>query len=138
MASFSDYAEKKILDPVNGKTTFTLVTPVYMALCTVVPVDADTGATITEATYTGYARKSIAAGDWNAAAGAAANATNLNAITFAACSGSTSTIIGFAINDNSATGAGNNFYWGTVTSIVIDSTHQPATVAAGVLSISLD
>lgn len=135
MASLSDYAENKILDHVNGKTSFTMPAAVYMALLTVLPTDASTGATLTEATYTGYARKAIAAADWNAAASGIA--TNANAITFAACTGGSSTIIGFAIVD-SASGAGNVLYWGTITSKVIDTSNTPPSVAAGGLSISLD
>lgn len=135
-ASFSDYAELKIIDHVNGKTSFTMPATVAMALTTVVPTDASTGASITEATYTGYARKAIAAGDWNAAA--AGNATNANAIIFAACTAGASTIIGFAICDSSTIGAGNILYWGTVTSKVIDTSNTPPTVAIGGLSISVD
>jgi hypothetical protein len=135
-ASFSDYTEKKVIDHVNGKTTFTLVTPVYMALCTTVPTDADTGSTIIEANYTGYARKSIANTDWNAASGTTAAATNAAAIIFAACTAGTSTIIGFAICD--AATVGNVLYWGTVTSKVIDVTSTPAQVAIGGLSLGLD
>jgi len=111
-------------------------TTVAMALCTTVPTDASTGATIVEATYTGYARKAIAAGDLNAASGG--TSTNSNAITFNACTGSSSTIVGFAICDNSTTGAGNVLYWGTTTSKVIDINNTPATIAVSGLSVSED
>jgi len=107
---------------------------VYLALCTTAPTDASTGSTIVEANYTGYARKQIAAGDLNAAA--SGSMTNANAITFAACTAGSSTIVGFAICD--ASSAGNVLYWGTVTSIVIDTSHTPATVAAGGLTITED
>src|SRR5260221_6706225 len=97
MASKSDYLENKVLDHCLGKTAFTMPATVYLALCTVVPSDASTGTTITEATYTGYARKQIAASDLNAAA--SGSSSNANAITFAACTAGTSTIVGFAICD---------------------------------------
>lgn len=135
-ASKSDYLENKILDHALGKTAFTMPTTVAMALTTVTPTDAMTGATITEATYTGYARKVIAASDLNAAA--SGTTTNANAITFAACTAGSSTIIGFAICDSSTTGAGNVLYWGTTTSKVIDTSNTPATVAVGGLSVSED
>ena len=134
MASKSDYLENKVLDHALGKTAFTMPTTVAMALCTSIPTDASTGTTIVEATYTGYARKAIAASDLNAAA--SGTTTNANAITFAACSGGTSTIIGFAICD--ATTVGNVLYWGTVTSKVIDISNTPATVAISGLSVSED
>lgn len=136
MASFSDYAENKVLDHVLGKTSFTMPTTVALALCTVVPTDASTGATITEANYTGYARKVIAAADLNAAS--SGSSSNANAITFAACTGGSSTIIGWAIVDNSTTGAGNVLVWGTCTSTVISTTQTPATIAVGGLVVTLD
>lgn len=136
MASFSDYLENKVLDHALGKASFTMPTTVALALCTVVPTDASTGATITEATYTGYARKVIAAADLNSAA--SGQTTNANAITFNACTAGSSTIIGWAILDNSTTGAGNVLCWGTCTSTVISTTQTPATVAIGGLVVNLD
>jgi hypothetical protein len=136
MASKADFLENKVLDHFLGKASFTLVTPIYMALCTAIPTDASTGATLVEATYTGYARKSIAAADLNAAA--AGNITNLAAIIFAACTGGSSTIIGFALTDNPATGAGNVHYWGTTTSKLIDVSNTPPTVGVSGLSVFED
>lgn len=134
MASKSDYLELKDLDHNLGKTAFTMPAAVYMALCTAVPTDASTGTTITEATYTGYARKQVAATDLNAAS--AGTTTNANAITFAACTAGSSTIIGFALVD--ALTVGNVLYWGTTTSKVIDTTSTPPTVAVSGLSVSED
>lgn len=136
MASKSDYLENKILDHALGKTSFTMPGTVAMALTTVTPTDASTGASITEANYTGYARKIIAASDLNSASGG--TSTNANAITYAACTGGSSAVIGFVICDSATTGAGNSLYWGTVTSITIDTSHTPATVAVGGLSVSED
>lgn len=137
MPGFSDYWELAVLDGVFGDpTTPTITAPVYLALCTVVPDDTKTGATITEANYTGYARKAIAAADMSAAA--AGSKTNSNALTFAACTGGSSTIIGWAICDASGTGAGNVLAWGTCTSTVVSTTQTPATVAIGGLVVTLD
>jgi hypothetical protein len=137
MASFSKYSSAKVLEHKAGKSTDALVTPVYLALCTVVPTDSSTGSTLTEASYTGYARKSIAGSDWAAAVeGSPSSIANANAITFAACTGGTSTIIGWALCD--ASSAGNVIMWGTCTSTVISTTQTPATVAVGLLSMTLD
>lgn len=133
--SMSDYAENKLLDHLLGKTSFTMPANVYAALCTTVPTDASTGATLVEATYTGYARKQIAAGDLNAAS--AGVVTNANPITFAACTAGSSTVVGVAIVDNATTGAGNVLAWSDVTSHVIDTSNTPATIAAGALSLTL-
>lgn len=135
-ASFSDYAENKILDHALGKASWTMPTTVALALCTTVPTDSSTGATIVEANYTGYARLRIAAADLNAAA--SGRSDNANVLTFAACTAGSSTIIGFAICDSTTTGAGNAICWGTCTSTVISTTQTPATVAAGGLVVTQD
>lgn len=136
MASKSDYLENKDLDHNLGDGSFTMPSTVALALCTTIPTDASTGATIVEATYTGYARLVIAAADLSAAA--SGSKTNSNALTFAACTSGSSTIIGFAICDSSTTGAGNVLYWGTCTSTVISTTQTPATVAIGGLVVTED
>lgn len=134
MASKSDYLENKVLDHCLGDGSFTMPAAVYLALCTVVPTDASTGATITEANYTGYARKQIAASDLSAAA--SGSKTNSAAITFAGCTAGSSTVVGFAIVDASTNG--NILYWGTVTSKTIDTSNTPATVAIGGLVVTED
>lgn len=133
--SFSDYLELKVLDHVLGKTSFTMPATVAAALCTVTITDAMTGATITEATYTGYARKAIAASDLNAAS--SGSSTNANAITFANCTASSSTIIGVAVVDNTTTGAGNLLAYSDVTSKTVDVNNTPATLAASALTVTL-
>lgn len=135
-ASFSDYAENKILDHALGKASWTMPTTVALALCTTVPTDSSTGATIVEANYTGYARLRIAAADLNAAS--AGSSSNANVLTFAACTAGSSTVTGFAICDSTTTGAGNAIAWGTCSSTVISTTQTPATVAAGALVVTQD
>lgn len=134
MASKSDYLENKVLDHCLGDGSFTMPTGVYLALCTAVPTDASTGSTITEANYTGYARKQINASDLSAAS--SGSKTNSAAITFADCTAGSSTVIGFAICD--ASSGGNVLYWGTVTSKTIDTSNTPATVAIGSLVVTED
>lgn len=134
MASFSDYWENAILDATFGDPDVTITAPTYLALCTTVPTDSSTGSSIVEANYTGYARKSIAAADMSAAA--SGSKTNGNAITFAACTSGSSTVIGWALCD--ASSAGNVLCWGTATSTVISTTQTPATVAVGGLVVTLD
>lgn len=134
MASKSDYAENVILDHAMSDGAWGEPANCYMALCTAAPVDASTGTTIVEADYTGYARIDIPAASLSAAA--SGSKTNSVAITFAACSAGTSTIIGFALCDAITTG--NMIYWGTTTSKVIDVNNTPATVAIGGLVVTED
>jgi hypothetical protein len=137
--SFSDYWELKILDATFGDPDVTITAPTYLALCTTEPTDASTGATLVEAGYTGYARKAVAASDMSAASGTnPAQKTNSNAITFDACSGSSSVIVGWALCDASGTGAGNVLAWGSATSTTISITQTPATVGVGGLVVTLD
>lgn len=140
--TFSNYTETHFLDNVTGKVTTSIsVTPVFLALCTVVPDSSKTGATITEATYTGYARLSIAAASFNSAssggAGAASSISNSATLTFAACTSGSSTIIGWALCDSGTTGAGNVLVWGSCASTVISTTQTPPTVASSGMSITL-
>lgn len=135
-ASFSVDASKKVLDHIFNDGTYAAPTP-YLALCTTVPDDTKTGSTIVEANYTGYARLAIAAGDMSAATGTTtASKTNSAALTFAACTAGSSTVIGFAICD--AATVGNVIGWGTATSTVISTTQTPPTIAIGGLVVTHD
>jgi len=136
MASFSNYAENKTLDHAMGKASWTMPATVALALCTVVPTDSSTGESITEANYTGYARKVIAASALGSAASGEIKTSE--ALTFAECTSGSSTIIGYAVCDSSSKGAGNIIAWGTVTSTVISTTQTPATVASGGLVVTAD
>lgn len=139
--TLSGYAQTHIMDHANGKTSWTMPAAVALALTTATPDSSKTGATIVEATYTGYGRQTIAGAGFNAAsaggAAAASTTSNNGAITFAACTASSSTIIGWALCDSVTTGAGNMLWWGSATSTVISTTQTPATIASGGLQESL-
>ena len=75
MPGLSDATELLVLDSLFGDGTTNLFTaPTYLALTTVAVTEADTAATITEANYTGYARKALAAADLSPAAARALRA----------------------------------------------------------------
>jgi hypothetical protein len=136
MAGFSDATELLVLDSVFGDGTTNLFTaPTYLALTTVAVAETDTAATITEANYTGYARKALAAADMSAAA--AGSKTNSAAQVFAGCTAGTSTVIGWAVV-STASGAGTVIMFGTCTSTVISTTQTPPQVAASGLVANLD
>ena len=139
----SAYAQLAFLNSLFGKTsTFGALASaptIYVALCTAAPTNSSTGATIAEATYTGYARKSTAAADWNAASGSnPATTTNANAITFAACTGGTSAVTHFALVDNTTTGAGNMILWGALGATLNVANLLTPQFAAGQLSTTCD
>lgn len=139
--TLSNYAETHMIDHANGKTAWTMPAVVALALCTIIPDSSKTGATITEANYTGYGRQAVAAATFNAAtaggAGAASTTATNAAITFAACTAGSSTVIGWALCDSATTAAGNSLWWGSATSTVISTTQTPATIASGGLTESL-
>jgi hypothetical protein len=134
--SLSEYAAGKVLNHALGVSSWTMPTT-YIGLWTSALTSASTGATAGEATYTGYARIATS-GAW----GSVTNATpetifNTTAITFAACTASTSTVTYFGIFDSITVGAGNLIAWGTCTSTVISSTQTPATFAINALELTL-
>jgi hypothetical protein len=137
MAGFSNAVENKVLDHLTGKAAYTSPAPLYMGLVTVAVAETDTSASVTEATYTGYARLQVPAADWgSAASGAVATAVQK---AFAACTAGTSTVIGWLLSPISGTaGAGDVVMFGTCPSVTISTTQTPPTVASGALSMTLD
>lgn len=136
MAGLSNAVELVVLEHLVAKTSYTMPTsPLYLALTTVAVGETDTAGTLTEATYTGYARKSVAGSDWGAAAAGAIS--NANAITFAACTAGTSTVIGFALVTTSS-GAGTIQVFGTLASLVVSATQTPVNFAVGALTVTAD
>ena len=135
-SQFSDFYEAILLDAENQKASITAAAPWFMALVeTTAVTDADTGSTLDEPEYTGYARKSVAAADMNAASGSSGSVVNANAITFAACTAGTDTVIGFAHCVAATTGQVRKY--GTCASTVISTTQTPATFAAGAYATSI-
>jgi hypothetical protein len=132
MAGKTSYLEAKVIDHTHGKTSYTMPT-VYIGLLTAAPTDTTTG---TEATGGSYARKSTAAGDWNAASGNPASATNANAITFVTATGSWGTVTYFAHYD--AATAGNMLRYGALTNSKTIGTGDTASFAAGALTTTED
>jgi len=137
--SKSNYLSKKLLDLPLSATAFTAASPIYAALWTSALDDTSTGATAGEAAYTSYARVAITnnATNWPAATGSTtATKSNANAITFPASTGGTSTVTYMCLVD-SASGAGNIYYWCTVTSVTVNSGDTPQ-IAASAFSVVED
>jgi hypothetical protein len=130
--SLSTYTQQALLNHLFGKAAFTAPT-IYVALFTANGVDAGTG--FTEAAYTGYVRKSTAAADWASATAATPSVTaNANAVTFAACTGGTSAVVGFGLYDAASAG---NYLGGGTCSLSVSNGITPS-FAAGQLQATLD
>jgi hypothetical protein len=118
--SLSDYAENKVLEHVVGKTSFTMPSSPYMALFSANPTDT----VANELTGNGYARIAVAGSAWGTAA--SGSIANTSQIQFAAASGSSWTVHGWALFDASSTG--NELVWGLMT----DSTGGEVTLTVNV------
>lgn len=135
----SQYGMAKLIDHINDKAAFTAPTTVAMGLwTTTAPTSTSTGALANEATYTGYARVTLATAAFNPATAATPSvSTNASTITFGNCTAGTSTLVGFELVDNATVASGNALWYGTLSSVVISTTQTPPTVAAGSLSLSM-
>ena len=110
--SKADYLENAVLGLLRG-TAITPPANLYLALFTVAPTDAG-GGTEVSTVGTGYARKAVptAAGSWDAPSGGVT--ANTIEILFNQATLDWGTIVAWALIDT-ASGAGNRWYWGDVT-----------------------
>lgn len=116
MSGLSNYAAGELL--VHSVTSSS---PLFLALCTEIPTREDTGTTLIEATYTGYERVAVAAGDWSAPSGR--RMENAVDIALAPCTAGADRIVGWALCD--ADTAGEVIWEGVVPAFIID-TDDPA------------
>lgn len=110
----------------------------YISLHTADP--GETGSqTTSEATYTGYARVSVvrSGAGWTISGTAPTIASNAAAVTFGACTAGTNTITHFGIG-SAASGAGNLFLSGALTTPLAVSSGITPSFAIGALAASLD
>ena len=129
----SNYLKNKTLDHNMGKTAYTMPTTVYAALCTVAVTTSMTGATITQATYTGYARVQVLAASLGAASGG--SMTNSADITWPEVQAGANTVVSVAICD--AASGGNLLYFdGDVGTVEVSTAQTPPTVKAGSLVLT--
>jgi hypothetical protein len=110
-------------------------TNLFVSLHTADPGEAGSQTT-SEATFTGYARVSVArtAGGWTVTNN---SVTNAAAVTFPQCTGSSNTISHFAVG-TSSTGAGKILYKGELTASLAVSNLIIPEFAIGTLTISED
>lgn len=133
--SFSDYAEKAILEHVFKVASMTVPTNLYVGLCTVAPTDADTGSTVTEPSGNGYARKLH--NSWATVSLGVGSTSNVGSVTFNAASGGAwGTVTHFIVVDG-LTG-GNIIGKGQLASSRLVSDTDQVEFGGGSLVASLD
>lgn len=131
----STYLCNKVLDHCMGRASYTMPSNVYAALLTVAPSKTSTGATITEANYTGYARVKVNAADLGAASGA--SMTNSADIEWPDVQGGSSTVVAVAFLD--ASSSGNMLYFDSdVGSVQVSTTQTPPVIRSGSLTLTED
>lgn len=129
----SNYLELKILDHVLKVAAYTQPTGLYLALFTADPGEASSFAAEVSTTGTAYARQAVTF----AAASNGTSATNAT-VTFPAATASWGTITHVAICDGSTAGAGNQLFYGPVTTSKTIDTGDTFQVTSGNLTVSLD
>lgn len=122
----SNYLEDKLINIILRNTAWTPPNPVYLALYESDPTDADAG---TEATYTSYARQSIA---FDAPSGGVTQ--NTSAVIFPKATGGSSTITHWGLRD--ALTSGNLLFYGSFSSSKTYTTNDQPVVDAGILTLT--
>ncbi len=127
--TWSDIAEDKVTSP---------ATLFYVSLHTADPTETGTQES-SEATYTSYARQSVArtTGGWAVTGTDPANVDNVAAVTFPEATGGSETITHFGIGQNTS-GAGDLYFFGALDSTLAVSTNVQPEFAIGTLNITLD
>jgi hypothetical protein len=128
--SLSDYAELKILEHSVGKTSWTMPSPVYLALFTATPSDSGGG---TEVSGGSYARVSLASKFAAAASGAITSNADID---FGTASANWGTITQIGIFDAST--AGNLLWWGDLTASKTVNSGDGFKILSGSLTLSLN
>lgn len=124
--NLSNYLENKLIDHFLGTTSYTMPTPVYVALYTVTPSDTGGG---TEVTGGSYARQTAAF--TASSGGATSNSGNIDFTNMPAA-----TVVAIGIHD--ALTSGNLLLWGTLTSNKTTDAGDTLRIATGDLDISID
>jgi len=131
---FNNTAHAAVGDAVGVRSS-TTAGSFFISLHTADPGEAGTQTT-SEATYTGYARATVArsAGGFTITTNNAANAA---AVTYAACTAGSNTITHFGIGSD-VSGVGNLFFKGALNASLAVSAGITPSFASGELDVNLD
>ena len=139
VSGISQYAMPKLVDHLNGKTSFTMPVTVAMALATAAPTSTSTARRSPKPrTPAMGVRRLQAPRSWPRRSATPSVALNSGTITFGACTAGGTTLLGFILADSATVSAGNALWFGSLTSTVISTTQTPPTIATNALSFSLN
>lgn len=131
-----NYANKVDADSWYGAVAKTSPANIIFGLSTAAWDRTKTGATIAEASYTGYARVSVTNNTTNFPAGSSGaggytTGGNANAINFPQNTGTSQTILSAFTTDSATLGAGNLIHGADITSTAIPTNGTPQIAASG-------
>lgn len=129
----STFARNAVINHLMGKASFTMPSTVYAALAISAITPATTGGTISEATYSGYARVAVPAASLSTASGG--NMTNTVDILWPEVQSGSDIVVSVAFC-TAAAGGEILYYDADVGSVEVSTTQSPPTIKAGALSIS--
>lgn len=132
MSGFGNTEKNAILDASVGNATYKGALEYWLALTTVAVTGADTGATITEPTFTPYARIAMKNTEWTAAA--AGEHHNNATKAWAEATAGESTLLGWALCEKKTKGeAGKVIKSGVLPPTVIVATIIPEFLAGALI-----
>ena len=137
----TNYLERRILDFIFKNNSLSFSSPgdsIYVGLATAVSA-AETGS-VTEATFTNYARQQVTAANWTTIGADSTDtqtATNAAAIDFPASGGTDNTITHVIITDNASTGGGNILFVGALDASKVIATGDIFRINAGNITVEL-
>lgn len=131
--ALSTYTKNKVIDHLNGKTSYTMPT-IYVAVSSTTP--AADGSNVTEPSGGAYARVATSGATWNAAS--SGSATNASTITFTAASADwvSGSNLTYAVLYDAST-SGNMIGYGALSVAKDILNGDVLSVPAGSLSVSL-
>lgn len=132
---YTTYLANKINDNTFGNTAYSVPATLYIALFTDsnTPTQRNAG-TVTETTYTNYARVAVTNNTTNFPNSSAGSKTNGATFTFATCGASGATLTAFGVYDAST--AGNLLAWGDLTASKTVANGDTPSFSSGQLTIS--
>ena len=131
----SNYLENKVLDHTlrYGSAPYVAPTTLYLALFTADPGEASSFTNEVSTSGTGYARKTV-----TFAAASSGTSSSSATVTFDAAVTDWGTITHIAICDGGTAGAGNQLYYGSLTTSKLIQTGDTLQFVSGNITVSLD
>jgi hypothetical protein len=141
LANMSNYLESMLIGHLFRGVTFPKPTVLALALCTAVPTETSTGATIAEVPNAfGYARKTFnpSTSNWGEPVDNNGSTRNSSVIAFPVASGDWGTVTSVAVCDSGDWGTGNVLFYANLTTPRVVTSGTYVSFGVGQLTIQID